>query len=288
MSALQTFSMRRDAIRVLPQRVLERQAAGAVPAAATARRITTRMGEISVLVEQGGDGPPLVFMHGVFLDRSLWRDFSSGLTGRTHIYIDMPSHGDSADPGRDWSLDDCVQMLAETLDALAVRECILIGHSWGSMTALRAASRTPSRFAALGLFNMPHRRAAGLGRLGFSLQKLMTRFPRFYAMQAAKSLYTRNTLRSRPEFSADMQQRLSARRPREIARTIDAVILGAADAGELLNTLKVPALAVVGASDYVGIPPGVECVAVPGGHISPHEAPAESLRFIKRVIEIAG
>lgn len=49
----------------------------------------------------------------------------------------------------------------------------------------------------------------------------------------------------------------------------------------------VPALYVVGESDYVGIPEGVESITVPGGHVSPHEAPIETSRAITRVLEMA-
>ena len=65
----------------------------------------------------------------------------------------MPAHGASDNVGRDWSLDECVEMLLAVLDEINVARCIVIGHSWGSMTALRAAIRTLSRFAALGVFN---------------------------------------------------------------------------------------------------------------------------------------
>ena len=163
---------------------------------------------------------------------------------------------------------------------------MLVGHSWGSMTALRAATKFPERFSALGLFNMPFKRSTGVGRLGFTLQKLMVVFPKFYARQAAKSLYTPEFLLSRPELSKQMQERLAIRPPKEISRVIDAVILNAEDTSTLVSNLRVPALAVVGASDYVGIPPGVETVKVLGGHISPHEATSETSQTILRVLSL--
>ncbi len=253
------------------------------------KTVTTRLGEISIAIDDTGADPPVVFMHGVFLDKTLWADYDSNLTGRTHIYIDMPAHGGSSDVGRDWSLDDCVEMLMSILDELAIQQCIVIGHSWGSMTALRAAIKFPSRFAALGLFNMPFKRSTGLNRLGFRLQKLVVIFPKFYAKQAAKSLYSKVILRDRPELSIGMQKRLSKRPSKEISRVIDAVILNATDTTQLLNEVQVPALAIVGESDYVGKPPKIETetMIVPGGHISPHESVAETTQAIKRVIGLA-
>ncbi len=249
--------------------------------------IQTNLGQISVAVDEKGSEIPLVFMHGVFLDKTLWADCDSNFTGRTHIYIDMPAHGSSSNVGHDWSLNDCCEMLTHVLNEMKVTQCIVIGHSWGSMTALRAASIDSSRFAALGLFNMPFKRSVGVGRLAFKLQKLMTRFPRFYAKQAAKSLYSNPMLKARPDLSVSMQERLALRPSKEISRVIDAVILNAEDTAHLLNTLNVPALAIIGETDYVGEPPGIKTFRVPGGHISPHEAPAETRSAIEQVIKLA-
>lgn len=252
------------------------------------QRVHTGMGQVSLLVDDRSGDLPIVFMHGVFLDKTLWTAFGPEVTGRTNIYIDMPAHGASSNVGRDWHLDECVEMLLDILDELSISRCIAIGHSWGSMTALRAAIRAPSRFAALGLFNMPFRRTEGLARLGFQLQKLLTLFPRFYAGQAARSLYTENALKAHPEYSTAMQARLSVRPPKEISRVIDAVLLEPEDETNLLKKLTVPTLAVVGQSDYVGEPPGLKVTVVPGGHISPHEAPEETRAALKRIVLLAG
>ncbi len=250
-------------------------------------RIATPLGDIALASEGSGSGIPLVFMHGVFLDRTLWADYGSVQTGRRHVYVDMPAHGESGNVGRDWRLEECADMLIALLDALGIDRCIAVGQSWGSMTALRAAVRHPWRFAALGLFNMPFERQTGLGRLGFMLQKRFLGWPRFYARQAANSLYSAELLRRRPELSEAMQARLAARPRAEIARVIDAVILDAEDARPLLASLRVPALALRGETDYVAVPPGLACRTVPGGHVSPHEAVDATRQAIARLLELA-
>jgi pimeloyl-ACP methyl ester carboxylesterase len=57
-------------------------------------------------VTVGGEGAelPIVFMHGLFLDKTLWLDCGDCGAGRKCIYIDMPAHGASDDVGRDWSV----------------------------------------------------------------------------------------------------------------------------------------------------------------------------------------
>ncbi|MEM1268858.1 MAG: alpha/beta hydrolase [Bacteroidota bacterium] len=249
--------------------------------------IPTQLGQIAVRTEGDHQGEPVVFMHGVLLARTLWADVGPDLTGCRHVYIDMPAHGRSSNVGRDWTLDECADILIHMLDAFDVHSCVAIGQSWGSMTALRAAHARPERFSALGLFNMPFKATTGRSRLGFQFQKQLTVFQRFYAKQAARALYTEGTLNARPELLTEMQDRLAGRPAKELARVIDAVILNAEDAAHLIAGLTAPAIAVVGEQDYVGTPPGIETVRVPGGHISPHEAPAETAAVIKRVLALA-
>ena len=249
--------------------------------------IRTNLGRLSIVINDGAIDLPVIYLHGVFLDKTLWTEVSSAVNGRMQIFVDMPAHGNSENVGYDWTLNDCVEMLIQIMDALTVKRAVVIGHSWGSMTALRAAAQYPHRFAALGLFNMPFRRTKGMSRITYMLQKRMGMFPVFFAKQAAKVLYSPDLLEQRPELITQMQARLSQRPAKEIARTIESVILQAQDSASLLQTLQVPAIAVVGETDYVGIPPKVDCMTVPGGHISPHEAEEEVKHVIQRVLDLA-
>jgi pimeloyl-ACP methyl ester carboxylesterase len=90
------------------------------------------MGRVAVLVDDRGSDLPIVFMHGVFLDKTLWTAFGPEVTGRTHVYIDMPARGASGNIGRGWHLDECVEMLLTVLDEINVTRCIAIGHSGGA------------------------------------------------------------------------------------------------------------------------------------------------------------
>lgn len=249
--------------------------------------IDTDMGRIAVVMEEVENTVPVVFLHGLFLDRSIWNTCRTDLTHRTHIYIDMPVHGDSDSVGHDWSLDDSVNMFMQILDALKLERCVAIGQSWGSMVAVRAASLYPSRFEALGLFNMPHIKTRGMRKLGFLMQKLFLTMPRFYAKQAARSLYSKELLKRQPEILTQMQQRMSKRSAKELSRLIDAVILNADDAASYIEKLKVPVLAIVGEDDYVGTPPKLDTWKVPGRHISPQESVEKTRAAICHVLSLA-
>jgi len=222
-----------------------------------------------------------------FLDKTLWSNYTTELTQKNHIYIDMPAHRNSSDVGFDWEVDECVDMLIQVLDELKIDCCFVIGHSWGSMTALRAAVQYPSRFKAIGLFNMPFKKTLGMRKLGFMMQKLMLPFPRFYAKQAAKSLYSEDKLNSNPDLTKAMQDRLSKRSAKELARIIDGVIINPDDTSKLIKKLLVPALAVIGEQDYVGHSGVLDTQIVSGGHISPQKSITEIEQAIVRVLALS-
>ena len=245
--------------------------------------IETVLGAVCIHQRGRGDGPPVVFLHGVFLDSSLWDRVATDFHDHRLLLVDMPAHGKSPGVERAWSLNECVEMLLQVLDGMGVETCVAVGHSWGAMTALRAASLHPNRFSALCLVNMPFRRTTGLRRVGFHIQKLHAVFRGFYAKQAVKALYTPHFLATHPRIVAQMQERLRAMSRREIARVVNAVILEPGDAGHLIKGLQIPALYVVGKDDYVGSPKE-GTVIVQGGHISPHEAPEELTEAILRFL----
>jgi 3-oxoadipate enol-lactonase len=249
--------------------------------------IRTVLGDINIEVRETGDDIPIVFLHGVFLDGHLWDSYLNEFTNHPRIIIDMPAHGQNHNVGRDWSLDECVTMLLTILDELNIAKAVLIGQSWGSMVALRAANHVPERFAGLLLCNMPLNRLHGLQRIRFLIQRPLLTFRSFYAKQAARSLYSQTTLVQHPEFITSMQSSLAARPGQEIWRTIKAVILDAEDSSHLVENLRVPALALKGREDYVPTPPKIETWEVPGGHISPHEASQQVHQAISKVLTFA-
>lgn len=92
-----------------------------------------------------GDGPPIVFIHGMGTSASTWNACMDLLADRfTVVAVDLLGHGDSPvldDPDeytRDRTLADLDDVLAE-LDGPAV----LVGHSLGGYLALAHAATRP-------------------------------------------------------------------------------------------------------------------------------------------------
>lgn len=193
--------------------------------------VKTGIGNIAVWKNDcKSDKTPLILLHGVYFDHHLWDNQVDSITDRTVITIDMPLHGDSREITKpDWTLDDCADMLGEILDSLQIPRVIAIGHSWGSMTILRAASRYPIRFESIGLCNMPFRAATRRQKLIFGLQHSMLGFRKFYSKQAAKSLFGKKSLENNPALSDFLALSMKILTDREIRQIDKKVILEAED-----------------------------------------------------------
>ncbi len=94
--------------------------------------------------------PTVVFIHGVLNDHSVWILQSRYLAnhGWNVLAIDLPGHGRSGGepPATVESAADTVLAL---LAAVGVEQAALVGHSFGSLIALEAASRAPAHVSHL-------------------------------------------------------------------------------------------------------------------------------------------
>src|SRR5882724_11688223 len=53
-----------------------------------------------IAYDRTGDGPPIVFVHGLTYDRGMWEPVIEKLNGSfTCVNIDLPGHGESLDAG---------------------------------------------------------------------------------------------------------------------------------------------------------------------------------------------
>ena len=249
--------------------------------------IKTGIGKLSVYIKQHNSGkPPLIFLHGIYFDHHLWDKQVEEIEDRTVISVDMPLHGVSRENIRpNWTLNDCAEMLIEILDSLKIPKAIAIGHSWGSMTILRAAHKHPERFAAVGLCNMPFQAATKTQKAIFDLQHLMLVLREFYTNQSAKALFAKASLKENPSLINQLKRSMSILSNKQLKQIDKAVMMNADDTTYLIETLKVKAIALRGEEDFVPTPPNIETITVKGGHVSPLENPREVSDLVSRLVE---
>lgn len=248
--------------------------------------IQTNIGRIAVYEnEVQSDETPLIFLHGVYFDHHLWDAYIQGFDNRKCVTIDMPLHGQSNSIYKiNWNLDDCGLMLLEILDALNIKKAIAIGHSWGSMSILRAAVRRPDQFERILLCNMPFQAASIKRKMLFYAFHNLLFLRNFYIKQVAKSIFGRSSLATNPGLLDVLKRSMQLLSGNDIKQTDRKVIIDADDATDLILKLKVPAIAVKGEEDYVPAPPQMETFRLKGGHVSPLEQVSEMHQLIRRIL----
>ena len=101
--------------------------------------------------------PTVVFIHGVLNDHSVWILQSRYLAhhGWNVLAVDLPGHCKSAGDAPS-TAEEAAGFVAALLDAAGVQRAALIGHSWGSLIALEAASRLKERVSHLVLVGIAY------------------------------------------------------------------------------------------------------------------------------------
>lgn len=140
-------------------REVERRLWASVGAAPVERRLHLERNRVSVRVQEVGDGPPAIFIHGANTSGLSWAGLAAWMTGFRCILLDRPGTGLS-DP-LPYSLDaQSLPRMADTLivdilDALGLKSAHVVGNSYGGYVGLRSAAAHPDRVDRMVLFSWP-------------------------------------------------------------------------------------------------------------------------------------
>ncbi len=152
------------------------------------RRVTLASGG-EVRVQELGEGPPVIFIHGGSIAGASWCNLATGLNGVRCILVDRPGCGLS-DPIVDGPIRDLAgleayadRLLPDLLDALKLDRAMVAATSYGGFFAFRGAATSPDRVTKLieysWLVGAPSESAPLSVRMGAlpGMQTLMGRMP---------------------------------------------------------------------------------------------------------------
>jgi pimeloyl-ACP methyl ester carboxylesterase len=104
----------------------------------TERRL--ELAAVPTAVLEGGDGPPMVLLHGSGEFAALWLRVLPGLAGSHRVIApDLPGHGDSAAPPGPLGADRMLAWLGELLERACPAPPVLVGRGLGGAVAARFA-----------------------------------------------------------------------------------------------------------------------------------------------------
>ncbi|MBS7807055.1 alpha/beta hydrolase [Variovorax sp. PCZ-1] len=252
--------------------------------------------------------PTLVFIHGVLNDHSVWilqtRYFAHH--GFNVLAVDLPGHGKS-EGNCPKSVEEAAEFVLALLDAVGVQKAALIGHSWGSLIALHAASLAPERVSQLALVGTAFPMKVSPALLDTSLNQPMK------AIEMVNT-FSHSTMAPPPSAlgpgtwlyggSRALMRRVLASNPREnLFHTGFKACDSYENAFEALNRLfagkesaQSAILFIVGIADQMTTPkaaqslidkaPGAKVARVSGGHQMMAESPEEVLQALTAFLKI--
>jgi pimeloyl-ACP methyl ester carboxylesterase len=113
------------------------------------------------------DAPPVVFVHGAMMGRSVWRPQLDALSDRFRcISIDQPGHGSFR--RQPFTLEIAVENVVAAIDREAGGRAVLVGLSLGGYVSMVVAGRYPDKVRGLVIAGCT-REPVGLSKAGFHL-----------------------------------------------------------------------------------------------------------------------
>lgn len=247
--------------------------------------------------------PTLVLIHGVLNDHSVWilqtRYFAHH--GFNVLAVDLPGHGKS-EGSCPKTVEEAAEFVLSLLAAMKIENAALIGHSWGSLIALHAASLAPEIVSHLAMVGTAFPMKVSPALLDASLNEPMR------AIEMVNT-FSHSSLSPPPSAlgpgtwlygsSRALMRHVLASNTKENVFHIGFKACDSYEgAFEALNRLQAPAdtaqsaiFFIVGKADQMTTPkaaqslidkcPKAKIVKVNGGHAMMTEAPEETLQALK-------
>ncbi len=254
-------------------------------------------------VQQYGEGPDLLLLHGAAAATHSWRDLGPLLAERFRITaLDMPGHGFSGAPARQdaFTQRGMAAAVGALLAQLGVEPDVIVGHSAGAALGAALAltgAASPRGLVALNGALQPHH--AFSGSLFPALAKAASLAPaaQLFAWRASTAhveQVIRGTGSDLDPLGVELYRRLFARRGHVSAAFAMMAGWQARSVLGELHSLGCP-LALIAAEGDRAIPPAqsdavarrvrmAEVMRTPGGHLAHEEHPGQVADLIFRAI----
>jgi pimeloyl-ACP methyl ester carboxylesterase len=231
--------------------------------------------------------PAIVFVHGAAFDHSVWQWQSRWFAhhGFTVLAPDLPGHGKSPGGARK-TIADMADWVAALIEAAALQEAALVGHSMGSLVALETALRHPARVSRLALVGVSAPMPVGEPFLAAARDD----HPAAFDMEVTWGHARGMALAASPVPGTTLPGASRALNGRAHPGVLAADLAACHEwkpSAQAIRALKLPTLVVVGKRDQMTPQkagralaaeiPGAKLVTLDAGHSMMSEAPRELL-----------
>ena len=113
------------------------------------------------------DAPPIVFVHGAMMGRSVWSPQVAALADRFRcVTVDLPGHGSQR--GAAFSLESAAAGVASAIDEAGNGRAVVVGLSLGGYVSMTLAARYPQKVRGLVIAGST-REPIGVSRVAFQV-----------------------------------------------------------------------------------------------------------------------
>jgi pimeloyl-ACP methyl ester carboxylesterase len=249
---------------------------------------------------EAGSGAPVILLHGVGLDHSIWQAQYAALA-RSHrvIAYDLLGHGASPAITRDVSLGDFVDQLAGLIESLVPQDQVpsLVGFSFGGLIAEAFTLAHAQRVARLAVIasafdRSPEERSGVADRL----RSAHCQGPAALIDAAITRWYSPQFRASHPGIVDAVAVRLRHNDPRSFLAAYGVFAEADRDLAPRLGAIAVPTLIVAGEQDsgataamarrLAALIRGAELAIIPGArHMLPQEHARELADLLQRFLD---
>jgi pimeloyl-ACP methyl ester carboxylesterase len=116
----------------------------------------TKLSQGTIRYRESGEGPPIVFMHGLLVDGRLWRKVTPLLESDFRCIVpDLPlgSHPEPMSANADLTPPGLARIVADLLEALELEDVVLVGNDTGGAITQITAANHPERIGRVVLTN---------------------------------------------------------------------------------------------------------------------------------------
>ena len=224
---------------------------------------------------------PIVFLHGVGSDKSVWRPQLDYFAASRHaVALDYPGYGESDPADSDADHDAFAASVLAAMDVLGIESAHICGLSLGGVVAIALHHAAPDRCASLILADSFAAHPDGRGIFNRSVKASRTMTMRELAEDRVDLLLAPNTNDALRDAVVDTMAAISPD-----AYRVGAHAVWLADQRERLDSIHVPVLVIVGDQDHITPPmlsrdltsriAGSSLVEIAGaGHLTNIEQPA--------------
>jgi pimeloyl-ACP methyl ester carboxylesterase len=266
-----------------------------------------RVGGQLVHIEQAGEGPPVVLLHGFGGSTFSWRNVLPGLAESFRVIaVDLNGFGYTQRPKdrEAYTRQGQAALVLGVMDALGIARAHLVGHSYGGAITLWIASRHPERVRSMVLVDsaapsFPEDRRSGIAAFrpfAFVLVRGYALRPSSIRKALERSIYDDSLVTA--EMVRGYAERLRIEGLADAYQGLTAPRHGSAERVEL-ETIDLPALVVWGTEDVLipleggrraaeRLPRATFVTMEMVGHIPMEERPGELLEIMVPFLERQG